>query len=639
MFPILNRNMIYDIGSVIKNFMKLYYNVYNITVFNGSIMNYKDSFLLTARIIINNIPRKTSVWELWSKLENSDYFFDWSGIVYPLTKTFPIRRIYGWLDATAIIKLNYKYEIESFYMLPETENLCDARICIVKDKIILSFGDKSNFPNIEMKYMEFDIEKLTFSNPSKMLLPFGDLVRKIEKNTVFTSEGYIFYDINDKFIFYGKEGIKRQNIPIFKDIIFSLGSPPIPFKDGFLSVGHAKIKHKNNSLDGFQDVKNKHHTYFYFLYFFYMDKDYNIIAISDLYIPKDGERSSKKILVFPMGLAKQKENIIISYGDGDEDLNLAIYDENTIFKTLTDRNIRDKKILEFKYLLEYKSMYIGILAYKNTNNLGDWYQSVAAIYNWWIFFGKKETFSIFLDNCIKTSTIESYKIIWIDRDRISKTVLPLDAKSVLTIMNGWWLHSESGKKDFPPPSWLKPIFVSFHLADPTILDENTISYFKKYAPIGCRDLSTVEILTRNGIHSYYTGCLTTTLNLRDPLLGLKQKNIYNNKTVSIDCPIKGDVKLFQITKCNTIDYLRIVLQNQYDLSFAKQISTSRLHVWLPQFSNDSPVTLYCKDKIFTEAEKDTYGNVDRFFGIVGKSRETIKREAEILHLNLIIMLK
>jgi hypothetical protein len=44
-----------------------------------------------------------------------------------------------------------------------------------------------------------------------------------------------------------------------------------------------------------------------------------------------------------------------------------------------------------------------------------------------------------------------------------------------------------------------------------MLNEESIAYYRAYEPIGCRDLSTVELLRARGIESYFSGCLTLTL--------------------------------------------------------------------------------------------------------------------------------
>ncbi len=80
------------------------------------------------------------------------------------------------------------------------------------------------------------------------------------------------------------------------------------------------------------------------------------------------------------------------------------------------------------------------------------------------------------------------------------------------ILNGWFMDNPN----WPPSEHVDPLFVSFHLsahiAD-RLLHPAAIQYFKRFAPIGCRDPQTVSFLNEHGIDAYWSGCLTTTLNL------------------------------------------------------------------------------------------------------------------------------
>jgi hypothetical protein len=98
---------------------------------------------------------------------------------------------------------------------------------------------------------------------------------------------------------------------------------------------------------------------------------------------------------------------------------------------------------------------------------------------------------------------------------------------VKVIMNGYFTCNPDS---WPPPDWIQPLFVSFHLSDiafPTypsaavstgktaaeiLLTGGNLEYFKRHEPIGCRDHATVERFKSAGVQAYFTGCLTLTLN-------------------------------------------------------------------------------------------------------------------------------
>ena len=120
-------------------------------------------------------------------------------------------------------------------------------------------------------------------------------------------------------------------------------------------------------------------------------------------------------------------------------------------------------------------------------NIGDYIQSVA-----------QEQFFEHTDCYVEREHLDTFKA----------------KEKVNVIMNAWFMwHPEN----FPPSDIINPLFISFHLV-PSIADrfltKETISYLKKYEPIGARDISTKDILEKHGIKSYFSGCLTLTLGLK-----------------------------------------------------------------------------------------------------------------------------
>jgi hypothetical protein len=131
-------------------------------------------------------------------------------------------------------------------------------------------------------------------------------------------------------------------------------------------------------------------------------------------------------------------------------------------------------------------MKYGLLSYEeNTRcfNIGDYIQSLAA-----------KQFLPQIDCYVNREKLADY-----------------DGNTVKMIMNGWFTHNIH---NWIPNENIDPLFVSFHLnssAAPIMLNETSITYLKKHEPIGCRDRYTVKLLTARGIKSYFTGCLTLTL--------------------------------------------------------------------------------------------------------------------------------
>jgi hypothetical protein len=131
---------------------------------------------------------------------------------------------------------------------------------------------------------------------------------------------------------------------------------------------------------------------------------------------------------------------------------------------------------------------LAVLSYPNSNNLGDFIQSIAA-QKW---AGEATPSAL-------------------NRDQLKD----YEGPAVNLIMNGWFMEPPY---QWPPSEMITPFFISFHL-NPTakkgMLNPQGVSYFKKHQPIGCRDLHTAQLLSSYGIKTFYSGCLTLTLNRDD----------------------------------------------------------------------------------------------------------------------------
>jgi len=131
----------------------------------------------------------------------------------------------------------------------------------------------------------------------------------------------------------------------------------------------------------------------------------------------------------------------------------------------------------------------AVVGYPNSINLGDWIQSLVIFYLW-----------------------QDSEFVTIDREQLHT----YDGSKAKLICNGWFMENP---RNWPPSSQIDPLFISFHI-NPTVEKEFTssdsLSYFKKHEPIGCRDNYTLQLLQRHGIKAYFSGCLT--LCYRKPFL-------------------------------------------------------------------------------------------------------------------------
>ena len=141
-------------------------------------------------------------------------------------------------------------------------------------------------------------------------------------------------------------------------------------------------------------------------------------------------------------------------------------------------------------------MKTGVIGCLNTNNIGDYIQTLAVIK----LIGKE------------------YKIL----DRESLNSYNDEPRKV--IINGWFMEKPL---NFPPSSNIKPLFISFHINPDIVsdfLNSNTVSYLKEHQPIGCRDTFTQELLEKHSIKTFFSSCVTLTLNKTDYISPVYKKN-------------------------------------------------------------------------------------------------------------------
>lgn len=85
-------------------------------------------------------------------------------------------------------------------------------------------------------------------------------------------------------------------------------------------------------------------------------------------------------------------------------------------------------------------------------------------------------------------------------------------EKVKMIMASWFM---SEPNHFPYSEDIEPLFISSHYTERSLEEalkrKESLDYFKKYQPIGCRDAYTVKVFEKYGIDAYFSGCLTLTL--------------------------------------------------------------------------------------------------------------------------------
>ena len=116
----------------------------------------------------------------------------------------------------------------------------------------------------------------------------------------------------------------------------------------------------------------------------------------------------------------------------------------------------------------------------DTENIGDDIQTLAGL------------------NFLAKKNIKHVKLV--NREKLSE----YSGAPLILLMNGWFMHTLS---KFPPPENITPLFISFHCASEKLISDNC-AYFRRHAPIGCRDTATMNLFHTYDIPAYFTGCLT-----------------------------------------------------------------------------------------------------------------------------------
>lgn len=274
---------------------------------------------------------------------------------------------------------------------------------------------------------------------------------------------------------------------------------------------------------------------------------------------------------------------------------------------------------------------------------------------------KKTIFALCLLICIYTQGLAATSIGYISHSTINigddiqtiaaKKFLPEDSVAVdrefvsqfgypsqlPVLVSGWFMHQKDTFWDleakapdvsWPPSEAINPFFISVHFTGSfhkSVFSEKNIEYLKKYSPIGARDFYTLQELEKRGIPSYFSGCLTLTL---DNPFDERNNVIY---LVDVDEATRTYVKskcsspIVEITHGKPLLKLLVVehrlkyaenLLNMYRK--AKCVVTTRLHAAMPCLAFQTPVLMISSEEP---------GSLDsRFLGLVEHTWNCSKKE-------------
>ncbi len=263
----------------------------------------------------------------------------------------------------------------------------------------------------------------------------------------------------------------------------------------------------------------------------------------------------------------------------------------------------DQKFQDFSFELpsDGGTINLGIIVAKNnfkkycSTNLGDYIQTLATINIYKKIVEStnktKYTFVQFLNLCQKNS-IKGFNFIFINRDNLSEPSQYKNCHDIITIMNGWWMHpkDDMGNIDFNIPSNITPIFTSFHLGNKKLVSQKNLSTLSSFGPIGCRDHYTLNLLQSHGIESYYSGCISSTIdflqwqNKKGQIYYVDAKKDMNRGSSKTHRHV--DLKDKPIKECLSRAYFYLKMYSE-----SMFVQTSRLHAFIPCMAMGVPCAL------------------------------------------------
>ena len=180
---------------------------------------------------------------------------------------------------------------------------------------------------------------------------------------------------------------------------------------------------------------------------------------------------------------------------------------------------------------------------------------------------------------------------YMHRERINTYKFNEDYKIIL---NGWWLRHP---KRFYTNDKIHPLLISIHInpiASKNFFTKKTIEYLIKNGPVGCRDSFTLDLMKKNNIPAYFSGCLTLTLQ-KNPSVEKKDYILIIDSTPEIIKEVKSRTKraVYQIPSLwhfynsfeERINLAKIYLKK---IQEAHIVITNRLHGALPAIALETP---------------------------------------------------
>ena len=207
---------------------------------------------------------------------------------------------------------------------------------------------------------------------------------------------------------------------------------------------------------------------------------------------------------------------------------------------------------------------------------------------------------------------------WVDHTQMANHSARPPHSATLVIPNAWWgpAHPTFPRWSLPISPSIHPVLVSIHVNNwQNVMvppGPATLVKLQQYGTVGARDTRTFHSLERKNVSSFFSGCLTLTLN---PKLREAQPSqvllvdTLNNEAVKTNL-LPNSSKAFVVSYSHNLEApfpLRFHHSFQYaygsllQIAAAKLVITSRIHVALPAVALGTPV-------IFVVSTKDPHNS-------------------------------
>ncbi len=257
---------------------------------------------------------------------------------------------------------------------------------------------------------------------------------------------------------------------------------------------------------------------------------------------------------------------------------------------------------------DHSVVHFGVLDYRQpdwstaSDNIGDWIQTLASLghlvrHRNVRFASTDPTVEQFITNLqarvrpelARDSAAGQVEVHVVERDASSFQALP---EQTWILAFGWYMHPQfivSGQFDVPFHPAIRPIFVSFHCNNRAMLTVEAVEYLRAYAPIGCRDWTTVDVLLSLGVPAFFSGCLTTTINtvFPDAPLATRERTIYVDAVRNpVPAGAERSKAMYRLVRDRSfVQNLKEALDvlETYRREYTRVV-TKRLHCYLPATS-------------------------------------------------------